>query len=111
MAANSTILTAKGWERLRIVYKDAMHINGFVSLLTTILAVYMILFKSNVKIQTYKWYLLNIVCWSAAVDFYISVLYLPWLTLSPKSSLICSDGVFQIIHMPTPKWISFVIFK
>jgi hypothetical protein len=53
----------------------------------------MILFKSNVKIQTYKWYLLNIVGWAFFIDIYIS-LYKPGLSVGGE--VICPYGVFQI---------------
>jgi hypothetical protein len=93
----------KDWEN---VYFFAMHFNGLLSLLSTILAVYIILKKSTVHIQTYKWYLLNIVLFSFYVDFYLSILYIPKITLIENA--ITPLGLLKIVGDHTLKRIEFV---
>lgn len=73
-------------------YKRIMQINGISAMLSTFLSVYMIIYKSTSQMAEYKWHLLNISLWSAALDIYLSVIYLPTLVL-PASGL-CNHGLF-----------------
>jgi hypothetical protein len=52
---------AVNYDREIQIYKFTMHLNGIASLLSSTLAIYMILYKSPQQMGSYKWYLLNIV--------------------------------------------------
>lgn len=75
------------------IYKRVIELNGIWSVLFTFLSIYMIIFKSTTQMAQYKWYLLNICLWSAALDIYLSLVYLPVL-LYPAVGL-CNLGLFS----------------
>jgi hypothetical protein len=68
------------------IYKLIMHFNGSASLISSGLAIFLIMYKSTRQMAEYKFYLLNIVLWSTALDTYLGILYLPMLTL-PASGM------------------------
>jgi hypothetical protein len=103
MFGNITLKDVYYWQK---AYHFAMPINGMLSLLSTILAVYMILYKSSVQIQTYKWYLLNIVAWAFIADCYLSVLYVPIIATLGKA--IASSGALQTLTSYMAKRIELV---
>lgn len=74
------------------IYKRFMQINGVSSLLCTFLAIYMIFYRSTPQMAQYKWYLFWITSWSAALDIYTAIIYIP--TFMFPTIGICSNGWF-----------------
>lgn len=60
------------------VYRIAMVISASLSILSTILAIYLIFYKSAPEMKTYRFYLLNITCFSCANDVHLAIFYIPW---------------------------------
>lgn len=77
-------------------YKLVMHINGLSSILSALLAVYLIIYKSTAQMKSYSFYLLNIVFWASALDVYLGLLYTPQL-LFPSTGL-CTQGLFSLFE-------------
>jgi hypothetical protein len=91
------------------IYKLLMHGNGVSSFLSTILAVWMIFYKSPPQMKIYRWsafvysayfrhfrYLLNIIFWSAAVDTYLGLFYTPMLFF--PASVVCNQGLLNVAN-------------
>jgi hypothetical protein len=108
-----TMLSDDNFQHEIYVYKLILHINGISSLLSSTLATFMILKKSTPQMAQYKFYLLNIVVWSALLDIYIGVFYVPFPTFPGTG--VCTEGLFNVFDNPTFNQLQFVshsiIFK
>jgi hypothetical protein len=100
---NTTSPDLEYWQNL---HEHTIPFNGLLSLLSTSLAVYMILYKSNTQIQTYKWFLLNIVAWTFITDVYLSIFYAPRIVMNGRG--IAPRGLLKIVGNYTIKRIEFV---
>jgi heme/copper-type cytochrome/quinol oxidase subunit 1 len=88
------MLSKEQLEREAHLYQLVMHVNGISSILSTLIAIFMILKKSTPAMGQYKWHLLNIVFWSALVDIYLGVLYVPSF-MFPATG-VCSYGLIDV---------------
>jgi hypothetical protein len=89
-------------------YRLLIHINGVSSIFTTVLSVYMILYRSTPQMVRYKWYLLNIVFWSTFLDLYLSFFYTPQI-LFPALGM-CTQGWLSVFNNMPFKRFQYVRF-
>ncbi|KAH7712302.1 SRI-2 protein [Aphelenchoides avenae] len=74
-------------------YFHVLHFNSALSVISTVIALYFICFKSTPSIGTYKWYLLNIAACSFLFDFYMAFVYVPQPLL--PAMVICTKGFLE----------------
>jgi hypothetical protein len=91
------------------LYQLVMRINGISSILSTIIATFMILKKSTPAMGQYKWHLLNIVFWSALVDIYTGIFFIP-VPQFPAIG-VCYHGLFSAFNNSTFNQFQFVSTK
>lgn len=90
-------------------YRIIMNINGVCSLLSSILAAYIILCKSTPEMANYKWYLINILIWSVSLDTYLGFLYVPQI-LTPAMGISTQGWLDRYDHIVS-KQVQYVSFN
>jgi hypothetical protein len=72
------------------IYKLVINTTGLLSLLSSVLATYLIFYHSIPDMKNYRIYLLNIVFWSCLSDIYLSLFYTPIFDFKTIST--CTHG-------------------
>ncbi|KAI1696164.1 serpentine type 7TM GPCR chemoreceptor srh domain-containing protein [Ditylenchus destructor] len=81
------------------LFSFLLHINTAFNTLSTALLIFLILKHSPDSMSVYKWYLLNMTIWCYALDFFNTVVYVPF-TVFPAVG-ICTLGVLSFLPRVT----------
>lgn len=95
-------------DREIFIYKIIMSITASLSILSTVLAIYLIFHKSAPEMKKYRYYLFNICCCSCANDLYLSLVLMPRQVY--PVSVFCFHGLLGTFDNSVFKQFEFVSF-